>query len=369
MATLILKSLFFCSVIIQLFYLLYFFRRLAFYKFNYLNTDINIPISVIICVHNEFENIKKLIPKVLKQNYPEFELIIVDDRSSDEVYDYLLFESAKHNNFRLVRINKAVDHITPKKYALSLGIKAAKYDHILFSDADCMPQNDNWIAEIQKGFSGGKEIVLGFSPYLKQKGLINSIIQFETFYTALQYFSFALAGLPYMGVGRNLAYKKSLFNDNKGFHKHLNVVGGDDDLFVQEVANKNNTAIIISENSFTYSIPKKSIKEWFVQKKRHLSAGKYYKTEFKILLGLLPFSQALFWGIALHIILIQGIDLLFLAAAFIRLILYFIILRSAALKLKVKMSWYGLPLFDLIYVFYFFITGITALFTKRVRWS
>jgi len=364
-----LNILFQISVCIQIFYFLFFFTRLLFFKSEYQKNDIDIPISVIVCVHNEFENIKKLLSALLNQKYSQYEIIIVDDRSGDELYDYLLFESLKQPLLRLIRINKSVDHITPKKYALTLGIKAAKYEYVLLTDADCLPNSEYWINEMQKNFVNKKEIVLGFSPYKKEKGFLNEIIQFETFYTALQYFSFSLAGLTYMGVGRNLGYKKSLFVINKGFNPHLRVVGGDDDLFVQQVAKKDNVQICISEISQMVSIPKMNFSDWFKQKKRHLSVGKHYKLFYKILLGLLPFSQALFWLSSIFILVMGEFNLIFLAGFLIRFTLYLLILRAIASKLKVGLSWYSLPIFDVIYVFYYFITGLTAVFTKRVRWS
>ncbi len=364
-----LNILFQISVCIQIFYFLFFFTRILFFKSQYQKSDIDIPISVIVCVHNEFENVKKLLAALLNQKYSQFEIIIVDDRSGDELYDYLLFESLKQPLLRLIRINKAVDHITPKKYALTLGIKAAKYEYLLLTDADCLPTSEYWIDEMQKNFVNKKEIVLGFSPYKNEKGFLNEIIRFETFYTALQYFSFALAGLTYMGVGRNLGYKKSLFMINKGFNSHLKVVGGDDDLFVQQAAKKDNVQICISKESHMVSIPKMNFSDWFRQKKRHLSVGKHYKLFYKILLGLLPFSQALFWFSSIFILIMGELNFIFLAGFLIRFSLYLLILRAAASKLEIKLIWYSLPIFDVIYVFYYFITGVTAVFTKRVRWS
>jgi len=247
------------SVGIQFLYWAGIFSRLAFYKNTQASpasSEKKPGVSVIVCGWNELENLKKLIPRLLEQNYPLFELVIVDDRSSDECYDFLLFESFKHKDMKLVRINETPDHITRKKYALSLGIKAAKYDIILLTDADCMPQSGDWINQMQQKFAGGKQVILGYSPYTYHKGFLNFMIRYETFYTAAQYFSFTLAGLPYMGVGRNMAYTKSLFNANKGFHSHLKVLGGDDDLFVSEVATPNNVAICIEKQAHVFSVPK-----------------------------------------------------------------------------------------------------------------
>jgi hypothetical protein len=121
---------------------------------------------------------------------------------------------------------------------------------------------------------------------IKGPGALNKIIRFDTFHTALQYLSYALAGQPYMGVGRNLSYKKAVFLRNKGFSAINHVPGGDDDLFINKVATKENTAIVIDKDTFTLSDPKKNFGEWFRQKARHYTTAKYYKPRHKFLLGL-----------------------------------------------------------------------------------
>ena len=181
-----------------------------------------------------------------------------------------------------------------KKFALTLGIKAAKYDYLLLTDADCYPRDKDWISSMAKHFFN-KTIVLGYGAYEKHKGLLNKLVRFDTFQVAMQYFSYALIGKTYMGVGRNLAYKKSLFFDNKGFATHLHLPSGDDDLFIKEVATYNNTAISIEYSSHTLSVPKMNWKSWIRQKSRHLSTGIYYKNYHKLMLGSWTLSQILFW--------------------------------------------------------------------------
>ncbi|WP_187696424.1 glycosyltransferase, partial [Xanthovirga aplysinae] len=266
------------------------------YKQKFDHNHKNEPISVVICAHNEEPNLRELLPTLYKQNYPEFELIVVDDRSTDGTQNYLREEEINHPKLTRLRIDKCPDHINEKKYALTLGIKAAKNEWILFTDADCIPSSKMWIYEMSRAFNEQTEIVLGYSPYEKQKGFLNYFIRFETLYTAIQYLSLALAGSPYMGVGRNMAYRKSLFLNNNGFNRQIGITGGDDDLFINAHAHKKNTKVVIGKNNLVRSIPKTTIKSYFRQKKRHLSVGKHYKSSDKFILGLLSVSHLIYWA-------------------------------------------------------------------------
>ncbi|ELR70514.1 N-acetylglucosaminyltransferase [Fulvivirga imtechensis AK7] len=322
-----------------------------------------------IAAHDEEENLKKLLPKLYAQQYPELEVIVVEDRSNDNTYDLLLAETKKEPRLRMVKVNHTPENFNGKKYALTLGIKAAKYDQILLTDADCEPNNEHWVATMAAAFSESTQFNLGFSYYTRTKGFLNYFIRFETLWTAIQYIGLALAGKPYMGVGRNLAYRKSLFISKKGFNPHLGVTGGDDDLFVNQHAGKRNTRVTIGENALVYSQPKTDWKSFFRQKVRHLSVGKYYKAADKIILGIIPLTQILFWLI-LTILFSLRIELYIVAGCFlIRTLMIYLTFNIARKKLGVRFNLAGLLFLDIIFVIYYFITGATALFTKRVRWS
>jgi glycosyltransferase involved in cell wall biosynthesis len=375
----VLLGLYLGCIGIQLVYLIFIFSKIGRHQRNIdaatqltePKTDFSVGVSVVVCAWNELENLRELLPLLLRQDHPDFEVIVVDDRSDDECYDYLLYEALKHDKLRLVRINEMPQHITPKKYALTLGIKAARNELILLTDADCRPVSDQWIREMQSSMKDEKEIVLGFSPYEVKSGLLNFFIRYETFYTAVQYLSFALAGYPYMGVGRNLMYKKSLFFRNNGFHSHQSVVGGDDDLFIKEVANRKNVNVCLQPNAFMVSLPKTTFREWFHQKKRHLSVGKHYKFRDKFLLGLLTFSQVGFWVSLVPLLIWGGPQYVPVVAGFflLRMLALTIVLDRIHKRLDATFEWYCIPLFDFLYIFYYLFTGITALFTKKIQWN
>jgi glycosyltransferase involved in cell wall biosynthesis len=362
---------------IQIFFQLFFHSRLLYFspkKSPEYST--HTPVSVIVAARNELENLKKLLPVLQKQNYPTYEIIIIDDRSSDGTYEFLYEARKEDSRLKIVHIEHTPDHISHKKYAITLGVRAAQYEHLVFVDADCLPASNNWLAWIAGEFTENKEFVLGVSPYLKQKGVLNWIIRYETFFTAIQYISYALAKLPYMGVGRNLAYKKEVFIRNKGFHQHLKIVGGDDDLFVNQCATGQNTGVCIQPEAHVYSYPKTTWKSWFVQKNRHLSVGKFYKRKFKFLLGLQNLTHVLFW---LLLPVSVGVGLFFwqeivlfhcflIVPIFLRLFSWSIFQYFATKKMKFQSSWLSWWLFDCVYVFFIVILGVKAFFSKPEQW-
>ena len=223
-----------------------------------------------------------------------------------------------------------------KKYALTLGIKAATHEHLLFTDADCRPNSDNWIASMTQNFDNEKQIVLGYGAYKKEKSFLNKLIRYETLLTALQYFSYAKIGIPYMGVGRNLAYTKEAFFSVNGFIKHMNIRSGDDDLFVNEAGTKKNTTICFRPEAFTTSKPKKTFKEWILQKRRHIDTAAHYKKSHKYLLGLFYLSQILFWILAILLSALAVKPLIVLPLIGLRILIFYLIIFFSAKKLQEK---------------------------------
>lgn len=274
----------------------------------------HIPISIIICAKSESENLKKNIPLILDQAYSNFEVVLVNDSSFDDTLEVMETFAANNNNIKIVDVKESEAFWGNKKYALTLGIKASKHDFLVFTDADCIPNSNQWLAQMSSHFSNEKSIAIGYGAYAKKKfSFLNKLIRFETVMTALQYFSYAKMGLPYMGVGRNMAYRKDLFFNNRGFNNHMSIKSGDDDLFINEVANSSNTALCFTKESFTISEPKTSLKDWILQKRRHISTASFYKLKHKLLLGLFYTTQLLFWVLGI-LLLILGFDWHWMAA-------------------------------------------------------
>lgn len=253
-------------------------------------------VSVIVCARNEEHNLSDYLPALLSQQYPCFEVIVVDDGSEDLTRIVVERLKYRYENLRLTFVPRDAWVTSSKKLALTLAAKAAKYDYLLLTDADCRPQSPLWIAQMMSGFTEGKEVVLGFGAYFEKRSVLNRFIQFDTLFSGMQYLGMAYSHHPYMGVGRNLAYKKSTFFSNNGFQGLLDSRAGDDDLFVNKVACRTNTAIVASAESLTWSVPKQTWKAWWQQKRRHLSVSPKYKTTSKLRLTFEPLSRALLYG-------------------------------------------------------------------------
>ncbi len=327
------------------------------------------PVSVIICAKNELKNLELNLPAVLDQNYPEFQVVVVDDGSWDGTDEYLEQIALKYKQLKIVTLKEQEKYRHGKKFALSLGIKASVHEVLIFTDADCRPLSDKWITEIVKGYSPGKEIVLGYGSYQKTPGFVNKLIRYDTFFTAIQYLSYALAGNPYMGVGRNLSYKRQLFFNNKGFASHSHIMSGDDDLFVNETSTGSNTAVVLAPDSFTVSIPKNSLGSWLKQKKRHLTTGFHYKGGHKLLLSSYQITQFLFYG-ALTVLLIMNYDFrLPLAFYLIRLCCQMAVFGLGMKKLEEKGLLLLTPLFDIVFMFIYPSLAIANIVRKEKTWK
>ncbi len=364
--------IFVTALIVQILYYIIVFSRFLLEKPSQISTTSNSKgVSIIVCAWNEFDNLTELLPLLANQNYHDYEVVIVDDRSSDGSGEYLKNEILNYPNFKLVTITETPDHLASKKYALSLGIKVASKEVLLMTDADCRPTSEYWIAGMLNQLGFEKQIVLGYSPYTGEAGFLNAFIRFETLFTAWQYFSYALLGLPYMGVGRNLMYRKKLFVEKLGFRNHQKITGGDDDLFVNENSNGRNTSISFHSNTFVFSEPKHSFADWKIQKRRHLSIGKRYKTRDKIMLGLYSLSHIMMWFLSPALFFVSQKYLYLIGSIFaLRLLLFWIMGSITNYKLGKYNEWYALPIFDFLLAIYYFTMGwYSVIMNKKIKWK
>ncbi|MEJ7737490.1 MAG: glycosyltransferase [Chitinophagaceae bacterium] len=355
--------------LVQLFYYLFFYRRLAYFKPVFKQKSQQHPVTVVVCARNEAANLARNLPGVLVQTYPTtHEVIVVNHNSQDETRFLLegLCKTFKH--LHAVNLIQEARGIPGKKYPLSIGIKEARHEVLLLTDADCMPASEFWMAKMQDGYNHGIDVVLGYGAYHKKPGVLNKLIRFETFHTALQYLSYALAGKPYMGVGRNLSYRREIFIKHKGFSSLNHVQSGDDDLFISLVANKNNTGIVIDRDAITLSAPQNTFSGWMRQKTRHYTTGKFYKPVHKLLLGGYSLSHFLFYPLFIMGLLFHDWKLV-LAVFGLRFFIQGLIYYKCMDKLNEKdlFAWWWL--FD-IWMFFYYILFAPAIWKKpRKTWN
>lgn len=355
--------------IIQIYYYLRYFSAVSFHKIPEEKSSKKLPISVIIAARNEANNLQQFLDSILTQDYPNYEVIVVNDCSYDNSEDILKGFQARYPHLKVVELEEDDKYRHGKKFALTIGIKAAVNEHLLFTDADCMPVSKNWVSLMQQGFSEGKEIVLGISPFIKTKGFLNAFSRFETFFTALQYLSFAIKKNTYMGVGRNLAYTKTLFFKGKGFAAHMHLQSGDDDLFVNQNATKDNVSVCLHPDSFVMTPSKETWSDYFRQKIRHLGDGKEYKKAHQISLSLISIS-ALCYYIVLALSFVFQLPYIvsfgFLGARFLMLgLFYFYSMR----KLGTRDLFLFYFIFDIIYLLVIPFWALISFFTKEKKWK
>jgi poly-beta-1,6-N-acetyl-D-glucosamine synthase len=380
--------------IVQYAFWLFVFSRLAFYKEENINfPDMNfpkvtnfwkvappvespisqypnIPISVVICARNEAANLLEHLPKILSQNYPDFEVVVVNDASTDNTGGVLKSFQEMYPHLRVINVIEKT--LAGKKGALAAGIEATKNDWLLLTDADCYPLSNNWISGMVSGIISKKiQIVFGYAPYVKcDNSFLNKLIRFETLWTATQYLSFALIKQPYMGVGRNLLYEKKLYVQANGFAAHADLASGDDDLFVNQVVTQKNFSLILHSETYMYSMPKTTWNSYFLQKTRHFSVGTRYLFKHKVLLGMVSMSH-LFLNVTAFYLLYSNISTMFAATNVVaRICIITFLYVKISKRLREPFSFWAFPILDIIYMcFYIIFAPSLILRTSSINWS
>ena len=254
------------------------------------------PISVVIAARNEEANIGKCLQSLLHQNYPAecFEIIVIDDRSTDSTAAIVTNYQIAHPFVRLVRVDHISTDLPPKKNALNEGIRVSRFDILAFTDADCVASQD-WLLSLAKEFTPDVGVVAGYSPmeqYFPETWPARCADSFLRYLEIKNSIGAAAAtGLraSYLCTGRNFSYRKSVFNEVGGFDKIKHSISGDDDLFIQLVQKEThwNIRYMLSTKSYVETKPLCSVSAFINQRKRHFSAAKYYPNRMKFIFALI----------------------------------------------------------------------------------
>lgn len=356
------------SAFLQVMYYLLLYLRLSFHKPKRpLQTDE--PFSIVIAAKNEAKNLSRFLKEILEQKHQKYQVVVVNDCSWDSTEKMLEEFADAYPHLKVTTLIEQEKYRHGKKFALAIGIKGAEFDKLVFTDADCRPASGQWASMMASGLRNEKEIVIGYGAYQKEKGLLNAWIRFDTAFNAMQYLSYALAGIPYMGTGRNLAYTRQLFFKNKGFARHQHILSGDDDLFVNAVANKKNTVVQLHPDAFTYSLAEKTFSGWLKQKRRHMSASSHYRLMHRFLLGGFYASQILFYASLIALLLLKTDYRIVLSVFLFRLIFTWPIMALSFSKLKEKGLLIFTLFFDIFVTLLYPILAIINLFNKKHTWK
>lgn len=365
--SLVLLAAFVLVVLIQLAYIWLLNSRLAIGKIREGGRQ-QLPVSVVICAKDESYNLRENLPLILHQDYPVFEVLVVNDGSQDDTSFLLEDLSKDYPQLTHILVNSDLNFFRGKKFPLSIGIKSARYPHLLLTDADCRPASRHWLRRMQSQFSEGKTIVLGYGAYQTRAGFLHRLIRFETLTTAARYLSWANAGLPYMGVGRNLAYHRDHFYKENGFQKHYGLASGDDDLFINKVATAKNTAIEVDPDAFTVSRPPERLGQWIRQKRRHLTTGGYYRSRHKWLLGLEWLSAVCMYVLFGILIALEVAPIFTASLLTLRLLSWLFIFRKSMQRLREKDLLLISPLLEVFFLIFNPILVFSNMIHKPRQW-
>lgn len=341
-------------------------RQLANRKVNLQNEFPSI--SIVIAARNEIENLKTLIPRLKSLEYSgDWEVIIVSDASDDGSLDFLNSETQTFQRLKVIEQSSS-EHETstaPKKSALDKAIKAARYDYVLQTDADCLPISNQWIQEMSGRIKKENSIVLGLSFYAFEPSIANAVSRFDSFLTAINMISLTLANKPYMAIGRNWLFPKKLFMEKEGYADQMKLAFGDDDLLFQKFRSQADVQVQVNFESQTVSRSEKSLKDFMDQKTRHQMAGKHYplKDKLRLLLSYFPliiwisvFISMFYGSIVWGILLIRGILTAF-------------VYKEISKSLNTKFNFAGLVFYELIHSLVSLLTSTKAIASKTIRWK
>ncbi|MDR1368678.1 MAG: glycosyltransferase [Dysgonamonadaceae bacterium] len=340
--------------LIQLFYLLVYYAEPLWYqkrkiRGNDFPAGTTPSVSVIVCSQNESENLKRFLPSILEQNYPQYEVIVINDGSTDESDEVLGILEKQYKHLYRTYIPEEAKHISRKKLAMTIGIKAARYDYLIFTEPPCELIGPDWIRSMSRNFSGDKTIVLGFSPLSKSTGLKTKFAAYDNLINGLQYLSLAIKNHPYRGVGRNMGYKKSHFFEHKGYAKFMHLRAGEDDLFINQIATPDNVAVEISEDSLA-TMHLDDFRIWEEIRLCQSTTQKFYKKGPVAFWRFESWSRVFFWS-ALLCLGICGWPQLFspvvaLGLFLIRSLTQILVINKAGKMLHVEHFYSTLLLFD-----------------------
>lgn len=351
------------TFIIQLIYHWCVFSKLAFYKKkDKTKSDDQLePVSVVVCARDAYEYLQDLIPVLLTQDYPDYEIVIVNDCSEDETEEWLKDIERREPKIKPVQLRQHLNFFNGKKFPLSMGIKSAKNDLIVLTDVNCLPTNSQWLRSVVHSYGNNTEVVIGYSPYFNKKGVFNQIMRFDAVQYAMQYLSAALNKHPYMGIGTNLSYRKELFYRYKGFTSHYTTSVGDDDLFISQVAKGKNTEILIDAENAILTTPPHKFGMWAHIKSSRYSTIPQYDVKAKASSALFTWSHFLFYASFIALMLLKPAFALSIGAMYyIPILVFFFLLRygsqmiiyhGATKRLGEKGLLPGLIVYDLIFAF------------------
>lgn len=376
-------------LVAALLYLLLFFRHYVSSVSHAVDRDSSDPlpdpsqfrypsVSVIVYSQDDASNLEVLLPEILDQDYPApFEVIVVNDGAVSSVKDVIARLEREHSNLYMTFTPGDSRSLSRKKLALTLGIKAARYETVFHTTGNCQVPSRLWLKSMARHFAPGTELVIGYaSPAAASDEVKEShrrLHAFDRVRQAVEYLSWAIAGRPYRGTCHNLAYRRELFFNSKGFSRSLDLKYGDDDVFVSQVADGSNTAVELSADSMLLCVETDPAKSHHDDKLRYNFTAPRLKGHARAFFGSCSVAWWVAMGSAVALALVGLPSLIPLIFAAVLLLVTWIVLmvtwRNTSIALWSRPTLLTFPWFMTIYPFYSLIYRIRGLRTRRNNYA
>ena len=314
------------------------------------------PVSVVLAAQNDGDWLRQNLVYLLEQDYPDFEVVVVDYLSTDETQYILRLLAQNYSRLKVVTLTNNANGYQGLKYPFSIGIKTAQNDILLLAEPECIPMDTtqfNWIRSMVSGYVHDHiDIVLGYCAIAYKPSLFNWLQQYDNLLYSVEYLGSAILRAPFTGNGRNLSYRRSLFLKNDGFIYHYNIPDGADDMFVNQNARPRNTAVVLSPESFTLVQPQPTLRQWHLYRRHRVSTHSFYSLPLKLRRLLPPLGILLFYLFGALLLALAALPWQILAAALaLKLAWQIVATAAAARRLAVKPVVYILsPLFEIYFL-------------------
>lgn len=326
-------------------------------------------VSVVMVVHNEAEFLKSSLPYLLEQDYPDYEIVIVDYTSTDDTRYVLRVCSENYPNLKPILFPHDVNMFQGKKYPLSIGIKSATKDVILLTEAESVPRSFDWVSQMMKGYCGDTQIVMGCNIVKSNGTLLGAFQQYENMTYNASYIGAMAMGNPFTATGRNLSFRRDFFFKQGGFISHYSIPDGADDLFVNANANSRNSSVVLSSDAFVVSEPRSSFRLWHQDRSHRLYTRRYYGLKDKLMLAFYPLSQFVFLASLVLLLVFQLFPWqLLVALLVVKLIWQIVSALPLAKRFEIKKIQFFAPLFEFYFLFANTFMTTFALRRKNKQW-
>lgn len=238
------------------------------------------PLSILLTVHDNARELERHLPVILSQDYPVgYEVIAVVSRGEDDTDDVLKQFANSHSNLYVTFIPDTSRYMSRKKLAVTLGVKAAKNEWVLMTDATCVPSSDQWLKHMARHATTGTDLVIGYSNYDDEA---TDFQRFERLVSQRYILRKAQRGTAYRCEPGNLMFRKACFLDGRGFEGNLKYVRGEYDFIVNKFAERGNVATVIAPEAWMIedAPTKKQYRNrhlYYMETRRHLERSFGYR--------------------------------------------------------------------------------------------